>query len=334
MFGLLCGAYAQNAADRTLPPIMSMVQKTDLETARATFEASSLYSSTILIVAMFIGAAAAGFLARRKGILTGVLSNSPYTLGVAYVLFVSVAAGHYDALSRLPGASEVTGDSSLQFQLLLRLVLFILAASIGGLLGQKLYAPEIDPDLDQERVTVFGVRWAHYIWILPFIYLGFLASAIIIAYAGFVVILVEFSFLWHPSLWFLSPIYWIFPVGPILVWLAMWITLISFVRFYEAMQYRQTRFKVWKKVGRVLWYGVGGPALSYTLAALGADAAHAMPKPVAGDWKIAVGLVAAVILIGSISSLISGIGKRRYRSRRPHESASATLRIEHVPFVA
>jgi len=310
LFGLLCGAYAQNAADRTVPVIMSMVQKTDLDTARATFEGSSLYSTTILIIAMFIGAAAAGFLARRKGILTGVLSNSPYTLGVAYMLFVSIAAEHFSGLSRLPLADDLAGDTSLQFQLLLRLVLFTLAASLGGLLGNKLYAPEIDPDFGQARVTVFGVRWVHYFWILPFIYLGFLASAIIIVYAGFAVILAELSFAWHPSLWFLSGTEWIFPVGPILVWLATWVTGVSFVRFYEVMQYRQTKFTGWKKAGRALFYGVGAPALSYTLAALGADAAHAMPKPVSGDWKIAVGLVAIILVISLVGSLLSKIKSR------------------------
>ena len=33
LFGLLCGGYAQGAADRTIPAIMSMVQRIELETA-------------------------------------------------------------------------------------------------------------------------------------------------------------------------------------------------------------------------------------------------------------------------------------------------------------
>ncbi len=74
LFGLLCGGYAQNAAERTVPRIMSMVQKIDLEIAYADYQGSSLYRTAVLLIATFIGAAAAGFLARRKGILAGILS--------------------------------------------------------------------------------------------------------------------------------------------------------------------------------------------------------------------------------------------------------------------
>jgi hypothetical protein len=310
LFGLLCGGYAQNAADRTIPAIMSMVQKIDLETAYADYQSSALYRTSVLLIATFLGAATAGFLARRKGILAGVLSGSPYILFVGYILFVSIAPQYYIGLSRLPLADDFAGDASVQFQSLLRLVLLTLAVFVGGFLGHRLYDPQIDLDLDQAKVTIFGVRWAHYFWILPLIYLAFLASAIIIAYAGVTVLLADLSFAWHPSLWFNFAWNWAFPVGAILVWLAIVITGTSFVRFYEVMQQRQTNFKGWKKFGTVVLYGVGAPALSYTMAALGADVAHVMPKPVEGDWKIAVGIAAAIVVVAAVSSVISRISAR------------------------
>ena len=310
LFGLLCGGYAQNAADRTIPAIMSMVQRIDLETAYTDYQGSALYRTSVLLIATFIGAATAGFLARRKGILAGVLSGSPYILLVAYILFVSIAPQYFIALSRLPVADDVAGDASVQFQTLLRLVLLTLAVFVGGFLGHRLYDPRIDLDLDQAKVTVFGVRWAHYFWILPFIYLAFLASAIIIVYAGVAVLLADLSFAWHPSLWFNFAWNWAFPVGAIFVWLAILMTGTSFVRFYEVMQQRQTNFKGWKKFGRVVLYGVGAPALSYTMAALGADVAHVMPRPVEGDWKIVVGIAAAIVVVAAVSSVISRISAR------------------------
>ena len=125
-----------------------------------------------------------------------------------------------------------------------------------------------------------------------------------IVYAWMTVLWADVSFAWHPSLWFGSSWQWI--VGPLLVWLAAWMTGASFRRFFGVMQYRQSAIKGWRKVGRVLLYGVCAPALSYTIAALGgADVAHAIPKPVEGDWKIAVGIAGTIIAIAVLSSAIS-----------------------------
>jgi hypothetical protein len=78
------------------------------------------------------------------------------------------------------------------------------------------------------------------------------------------------------------------------------------------MQRKQVKVKGWKKFGLVVLYGVGAPALSYTMAALGADVAHVMPKPVNGDWKIAVGIAAAIVVVSTISSVISRISARAH----------------------
>ena len=297
LFGLLVGGYVANAADQTVPAIMSMVQNIDSQAAAAIYNNSSLYRTSVLVVAAFLGAAVAAFLARHKGLLAGILSGSLYILALAYLLLVS------------------RNDSSIESQAFLRLMLFTAATCLGGFVGQKLYSPEIDLDLGQAKATIFGVRWAHYFWILPLIYLAFLASAIMIVYAGITVIAADISFAFHPSLWF--KLAWIlgFPFGPCLVWFSLWITGASFVRFYEVMQYRQTDFRGLKKVGRVLLYGVGAPALSYTIAALGADIAHAMPKPSKGDWKIVVSIVAVILVINAISAVTSFIQTKRSRSR-------------------
>ena len=140
---------------------------------------------------------------------------------------------------------------------------------------------------------------------MPFIYLAFLASLIIIVYAAATTYLADLSFAWHPSLWFNVAWWLFFPLAPVLVYGAASLTFRGFVRFHEVMQCRQTTTRGWGKVGRVLLYGVGAPTLSYTVAAIGADIAHAMPKPVQGDWKVAVGLMALFLfisLLGWVSS--------------------------------
>jgi hypothetical protein len=90
------------------------------------------------------------------------LSSSPFILASGYLAFTSLASQRFAFFASLPFADYFQADPSLQFKLLLRLVLFILASGIGGVVGQMLYSPEIDLDLEQQKVTVFGVRWAHY----------------------------------------------------------------------------------------------------------------------------------------------------------------------------
>jgi len=316
-FGFLVGAYLQNAAEQSVPVIMSIVQKIDLQAARTIYDESSVYRTSVLIIGSLLGATVAGFLARKKAIFAGLLSSLPYILVAVYILLVSLGPQYSAVFARLPFAEDLAGDTSLQHQAILRLVLFGLAGSLGGLVGHRLYAPEIDVDLGQVRVTIFGIRWAHYFWILPFIYLAFLASVLMIVYAAVTILFADFFFAWHPSLWFDSAWNWGFPVGPFLAWLAIWITGVSFIRFYKIMQYRQAEFKGWKKVRRILLYGVGAPALSYTVAALAADVALAMPKPVEGDWKIAVGISAVILGIVAIISLIAKIRERVSRWQEP-----------------
>jgi len=207
----------------------------------------------------------------------------------------------------LPDAEEFSAPS-FRIQVLTRLVLVLLAASVGGFLGQKLYSPERDLDLNQAKVTVFGVRWAHYFWIVPFIYLGFLESLISIIHGGIVMLVADVSFAWHPSLWLNATWSLFFTLGPSLIALSAWMTGRSFVRFHKVVQYRQTgRPKGWRKFGQVLLYGVGVPAIAYTVAVFGADVARTMPKPLEGDWKVAVGLTTVLLAIGLGNSIFSAL---------------------------
>lgn len=303
-FGSVSAAYIWIAADIAIPRILADAQKIDFEAAYAAYESSALLTVGELITRAFAGAVCAGFLARRKGIVAGLLSSLVYILAAGYILLLSFS-GHYTRVAQLPSADEMPGMISFQLQVLLQLVLLILAGCVGGLIGEKLYVPDRDLDLEQEKLTVFGVRWAHYFWILPFIYLAFLASFILIVYGVITAFLADLSYAWHPSLWF-NVTWWIFfPLAPFVIYLSAWITLGGFVRFYKVMQYRQTATRGWGKVGRVFLYGVGAPALSYTAAAIGVNIAHAMPKPAEGDWKIAVGLVAFVVAISLLGSALS-----------------------------
>jgi hypothetical protein len=303
LFGLLSAMYILNAAEETIPRILAMAQKVDLRSAQSLYNSSDVLRSVMFFLTAFVGAATAGFLSRRRGVLVGILSNSLY-LGIFGYLLVCPAVVEPTPRPAFGLTSHLPLPGSVQGQMALRLILLVMVAAAGGFIGQSFYSPEADLDAGQDRLTIFGVRWPHYFWIIPLIYLAFLESAIIIVYAVVVVFVADFSFAWHPALW-ISPTWWIwwlvFPVAPGLVYLAIWITAVGFVRFFAIMQRQQTKTRGWKKVGLVLLYGIGAPSLSYTVAALGADAAHAMPKPAEGDWKIAVGVLVVVITLALLT---------------------------------
>jgi len=285
-FGLVSGGYVSNAFDHVIPSIIAMAQAIDIETAEANYESLFVVHKCVIVVMVFFGAVVAGFLARRKGIFAGVLSSTIWTFLAARSLLLSVGRG----------------DDGIFLGLILLTALIIVAA-IGGLLGERLYSPDKDLDLGKDRVTAFGVYWAHYFWVLPIVYLSFLASFIIIIYAGILAFLADFYHAWHSSLWFNSMWWAYFFIMPVLVYIAALVAVRGFVRFYEVMQYGQIASKGWSKFGRILLYGLGAPALSYAVASIGVELTHRMPKPVPGDWKIALAGAAILLAIGVTSRL-------------------------------
>lgn len=305
LFAFLSALYVQKAASYTIPAIISMVSGVDRQAAYAKYDSSDLLRSAVLIVTGFICAIVAGFLARRRGILAGVLSNSPWILLLGYLLFASVVSGN-PSFSKFPLVQEDALDNWFLFGIFLRLALIILAGWVGGFIGKRIYSPDKDLDAGHDKATIFGVRWPHYLWITPLVYEAFFCSAIMIVYAGAIALLAILSFAWHPSLWFSVLAGWILlPIIPLVFYLAVSLTAVGFVRFHKAMQYTQTSIRGWKRFWQVLLYGVAVPAATYTIAAIGVDLTHAMPKPVPGDWKIAVGLAALFVAINAIASGVS-----------------------------
>jgi hypothetical protein len=302
LFGIILGGYLNKALSFTIPAILSMVQKIDLQVAQINFKSSIVLVLIVQILVSFFAAVVAAFIARRKGVLVGLLSNSTFIILLAVYLISAISEG----------SDELVGHISLQLYTFISLLLTVLAGIFGGFFGQRFYSPDKDIDLGNDKLTVFGMRWAHYFWVLPFIIYPYLASIIMIIYAVTLCLLADFYFGIHPSLW-LNVAWWIyFFAVPIGVFFAVWITFRGLIRFYELMQYRQMRSRGWKKFGLVLLYGIGAPILSYSIAAFGADIIHNMPRPSSGDWKIVLFLVLIIFIIAVLIWIFSWIKKRMF----------------------
>jgi len=299
-FGFIVGYYLNSAFEYTLPRIFSIVKKVSIEEGYMIYADSVILSLILSILAIFFAGMVAGFLARQKGILIGLLANS-----ISIILF-----GGVFILAIFWGEDVFIGHISAQLYAFIGFSLAILASIFGGYFGQKFYSPENDLDLRQTKLTVFGIRWFHYFWILPFIIYSFLATFIIAVYAGVLVALADLYFVIHPSLW-LKISWWGFLFFmPVLGMIAIYILGFAFVRFWELMQYRQTKSKGWGRFGKILLYGIGAPILASVIAYFVANVAHNMPKPATGDWKIGLCLLGIIPTITLVVYIFSWIKNR------------------------
>ena len=299
-FGLILGGYIDNAFRVTIPRISAMVQKIDVEIAQINYESSIIFKLIVLTIISLFAAGVAAFLGRKKGIWTGLLANSIYILIFTGILVFAI----------IKGVDELIGSISFQLYAFIQLLLIILASIFGGFIGEKFYSPDKDLDLGNNKLTIFGIRWLHYFWILPFIFYPFLASFIIVIYEAILSFLVDYYFAIHPSLWFKFAWWIYFFIVPMVVSGATLIMFGGFIRFCEIMQYKQAESKGWKKFGQVFLYGIGAPVLSYALAAFGANVIHGMPRPTTGDWKIGLILILIIPTIAILVSIFLWIKKK------------------------
>jgi len=299
-FGLILSGYIDNAFRYAIPRIISIAQKIELDLALIKYESSILINLIICTIIGFFVATLSAFLARRKGIIVGILANSIYILLIGAGLILAIVAS----------VDELIGNISLQLFLLLRFLLLLLASIFGGIIGEKYYSPDVDLDLDKDKVTVFGVRWFHYIWILPFIIYPYITSLIIFIYSGILIFIADLYFSFHPSVWFKLTWWFYFAFAPLLVMFAAATMFGGFSRFWEIMQYKQIESRGWRRFGQVLLFGIGAPILAWALAYFGANITHNMPKGKPGEAKIVLIIIGIIVGIGIIISIFSWVKEK------------------------
>lgn len=303
LFALVVGAYLTSAINYTVPRIFSNAQ--NISTEAATEKVSNLTYLNLLtfIVSALLAAFIGGLLSRKRGWLVGLIANSIYIIVFSYLLTVVISSG----------SDTMLGGISAQLYIFIALALLIVSSIFGGIWGQKSYDEQFDLDKDNKAVTIFGVRWGNYFWILPFIVYPFLSSLVYIIYSAVVAYLADFYLVIHPSLW-LSIAWWFyFAIVPVVVYFAATVFYEGLLRFFRVMQYGQTEYKNWGRTWRVLFYGIGAPILSWGLAAIATSITHHMPKPISGDWKIGLILISIFPAIGAIVALASWIKGRMHK---------------------
>ena len=264
LFGFIMGSYLESSVTYSVPVILSLVQRTDIEIAEAVYNSSFAIKVILRIIIPFIVSLTATFLVRKGKIFIGFFANSLSIILLTILLATDIYYGYFDLI----------------WKSLIQLILVIAFSVLGTISANSLYSHDLDLDIENERVTIFGIRWFHYFWILPFCLFPFTSSFILVVYAGVLELLAELYYGIHPSFW-LNLIWWIyFFIIPILLTIIFYIILGGFSFFFKFMQNSQVDIKGWRKLLIVLACGFGAPLLSWYLTVIVLNITHNMPKPV------------------------------------------------------
>ena len=209
------------------------------------------------------------------------------------------------------------GNISYQLYQFLLFATVVIASVAGPLIAQHVSDGTWDPDLKQSRVTIFGVRWGHYFWILPLVVYPCLASLIMAIYAGVLAFLSSFYVALHPSLWFSFGWMASFGLNPMAVYGAFWLVLHGMERFLQVMAPGPRRMSKLATFWRVLLYGVLMPTLAFSVAAISASFTHALPKPTPGDWKIGLAIAGGFAVLSLGGQALGWIMKRVKLAEQP-----------------
>lgn len=251
------------------------------------FENSYFSDSTILnidvsigiimwICAILIGAFIAALLSRKKGIIAALIANSLYILGLPAIFIF--AAIKFKGIP--PGAL------SNQFIIFLGWLSIILITIIGGYLGQKFYSRERDPDINNDKLTVFGIRWFHYFWMGGAVFYPTLVGALVAIYTLFISTASVINHLTNRAIWHNlfanDSVIWL-PFGSVISLLVLWFGI---TKFWETLSYKRKSYSWWARTILVILFGIGAPILSWPIATMTLFTSYELPKPDFIDWII------------------------------------------------
>jgi hypothetical protein len=293
-----------------MPTIISMIQGVNEVTATDQYSASAVFPFLTFAFGTLLGSGVAAFLARKRAVLTGLLAGAPFA-----ALFLT-----FTVLAVTRGDADLVGSVSYQLYEFLLFATVVVASVAGALIAQRALDSGWDPDLNQKKVTIFGVRWGHYFWILPLVVYPYLASLIMALYAGVLAFLSSYYVAFHPSLWFSFGWMASFGLNPIAVYFAFWLVFQGMERFLTVMAHGPSRMRKLAKFWRVILYGLLAPALAFSVAAISASFTHALPKPAAGDWKIGLAIGGGFAVLSLGAQAVSWV--RDWFKERQHSSAA------------
>ncbi|GEM_PF-5320276 len=271
IFGTFIAWIANYATENAIGEVYSIYKNKDLYDVIIQFRTSEFGFGVIAFICVaigcLVGSIAATFLSRGKTILPSIIMGVFEILQGIILLPISI-------LPMLMAKKIVPEDGSIKYYFQsvysflfskehvmenitafgVNIPIIFIACIIGYFIAKKIYKPQFDLDFKNNKLTLFGVRWFHYIWIsfvLLLYFLSFIQIPVAVVHA-----LTSLLFqLTHPSHWldfsyFLTNLV----INPMLLALATILSIQGFIRFFALMQYG-VKSNVFIKVIKVVLLG-------------------------------------------------------------------------------
>ena len=300
LFGLAIAGYIDTAFRDLVPKLLEFMRDIDREAA---VEASNTmpWLLTRLFAAPFsggLGAGVAAYIAGRRWKTAAALTMLPMAL-LACATSVMIAYAGLECLAANRAEFWVGVASG---------ALLSVSAFVGGSIGRSVSLVTRDYEATD---TAFGVRWRHYLWLLPLFAVNFLQVVLIVVVFLVLAAVAFLNFSIHPSLWF-SPVYWFLSlVLPVLAAIAAALSLSAPVMLLKRMHHSHTTGRMLS----VLGWGVLAPTAAWLAANLGLRLVSSAPSPAPGDLKYLVAIGLLPLVCAAVGLLVSGVS--RLLSRRP-----------------
>lgn len=286
-FGFLLGSLIRMIVSYSAPKVLMRINNINLADARALYSSSLLSNMIIGAIIVFLASAVAGFLAKKKGILVGLLSN------FVPILFW-VLAFIYALVSGTDPIMLIFSTPFLQFAVI------VLASIFGGLYGEAYYSNDRDLDIDKHGKTIFGIHWLHYLWIAPVVFYPFVLAIIAVVYSWLYTFSTDLYFISNFKLWINIAWWFYFFINPLIIFISGIILVMSFRMFWKVMQYKQRYYNNWEKGAKILVYGVVAPVFVKLISTFAIKSTENMFEPIIDDWKVG----AAYILIIPVAGIL------------------------------
>ncbi len=288
VFGFITSLISIRSFEEAIVYGLISTLKISKEAAEQIYLSHNLSVKFCIVAGATIGALMSSYTARRKGVLISLFANLPLV-------------GIYLWLDNREGILGVSNSGDQLTRYLPFCGLLIMTTVVAGLIGQFIslrYYP-FGWEVLESNPTILGIRWYHYLWILPLFFLQAGQTFLMVTSAVLTTVLTDLYSIVNPACWSQKPYWYHLLLNSPLMFLTVGITRWSIVGLRKSLPQKQAQSGVLKTIWNVILYGVIALSVAYFLAGWSIDLAVSLPKP---NWSEKIELV---LIVGySVLSLL------------------------------
>jgi hypothetical protein len=191
VLGSLVGLYMSKAFEYIVPYLNWLIDRVEYDAAVEAYGSSTLAAFYVPPMCSILAGLLAGYIARRRGALVGILSSS-VAITVLLVIIVRAVWGEH---------GNFIGVIPVERWALIMLPVLVFVAALSGYVGEMMSYVFDDIDQHDEKATVIGIFWPHYLWGFPLLIYPYFTTIILLLYASYQYLRVMLYVTLSPSMW-------------------------------------------------------------------------------------------------------------------------------------